>query len=71
MTMVFLDVLVTDTYTQKVKVPLGFQPSSPEERGWFINPLGEDNSPNLYMVLGSIGPALLLFILVYYILIGF
>lgn len=64
LTMVSLDVYVTDTYTQKVKVPQGFQPSSPEVRGWLINPLGTDNSFNVYSVLGSFVPALLLFILV-------
>ncbi len=60
-----LDVYVTDTYTQKVKVPLGFQPSSPEERGWFINPFGNDEeSFSFYVALVALVPALLLFILV-------
>lgn len=54
---------MTDTYTTKVKVPVGFQPSS-SERGWFINPMGRDNSFSPYVALGAIGPALLLFILV-------
>lgn len=64
-TMVFLDVLITDTYTGKVKVPDGFQPSSPEERGWLINPMGRDGDFSFYVALGAIVPAILLFILVH------
>lgn len=64
LTMVFLDFLVTDTYTQKVKVPNGFEPSSPDLRGWLINPMGMREPFNMWVALGALGPALLLFILV-------
>jgi len=53
-----------DRYTQKVKVPQGFEPSSPDKRGWLINPFGMERTFEPLYILGALAPALLLFILV-------
>lgn len=34
-------------------------------RGWFINPMGEDNSFPIWMMFASVVPALLVFILIF------
>ncbi|XP_062907472.1 anion exchange protein 3-like isoform X2 [Mobula hypostoma] len=63
--MLIVDISVTDTYTEKLNVPLHFSVTSPSKRSWFIHPLGEDNSFPLWMIFGSVIPALLLFILIF------
>ncbi|XP_072902333.1 anion exchange protein 3-like isoform X2 [Hemitrygon akajei] len=60
-----VDISVTDTYTEKLNVPLHFSVTSPSKRSWFIHPLGKDNSFPLWMIFGSVIPALLLFILIF------
>lgn len=64
LTMVFLDYCENDTYTQKIKVPKGLEPSSPEERGWFINPYGMKTDFDMKFAVLGFAPAILLFILV-------
>jgi hypothetical protein len=63
--MVFLDYSATDTYTQKMRVPEGLEPSNPEERGWVISPFGRNGDFNLLIALGAALPAMLVFILVF------
>ncbi|XP_051870161.1 anion exchange protein 3 isoform X3 [Pristis pectinata] len=63
--MLIVDTSVTDTYTEKLNVPLHFSVTSPDKRSWFIHPLGKDNSFPLWMIFGAAIPALLLFILIF------
>lgn len=50
---------------QKLSVPDGFNVTSPEKRGWVINPLGSDGQFPVWMMAASILPALLVFILIF------
>ncbi|GCC19281.1 hypothetical protein chiPu_0021799, partial [Chiloscyllium punctatum] len=63
--MVLVDISITDTYTEKLNVPLEFSVTSPEKRGWFIHPMGKDQDFPIWMIFGSAIPALLLFILIF------
>uniref|UniRef100_F6XL93 Anion exchange protein n=1 Tax=Ciona intestinalis TaxID=7719 RepID=F6XL93_CIOIN len=64
--MVLLDVLIQDTYTQKLNVPKGISPTDPSLRGWFINPFGTpDNPMPVWMIFAGILPAFLVFILIF------
>ncbi|XP_078083953.1 anion exchange protein 3-like [Mustelus asterias] len=63
--MVFVDIIITDTYTEKLNVPLEFSVTSPDKRGWFIHPLGKDQDFPTWMIFGSVIPAILLFILIF------
>lgn len=64
LTMVSLDYFENDTYTEKIKVPNGLEPSSPELRGWFIHPYGISETFDMKFALVAAAPAVLLFILV-------
>ncbi|XP_038646087.1 anion exchange protein 3 isoform X2 [Scyliorhinus canicula] len=63
--MVSVDILIIDTYTKKLNVPLEFSVTSPMKRGWFIHPLGTEQNFPTWMIFGSVIPALLLFILIF------
>ncbi|XP_072010668.1 anion exchange protein 2 isoform X2 [Engystomops pustulosus] len=63
--MVLVDVSITDTYTQKLSVPDGFKVTSPEKRGWVINPLGSVEPFPIWMMFASILPAILVYILIF------
>ncbi|XP_069792087.1 anion exchange protein 3-like isoform X2 [Narcine bancroftii] len=63
--MLIVDTSVPDTYTEKLNVPLHFSVTSPSKRSWFIHPLGVDNNFPLWMIIGAVIPALLLFILIF------
>ncbi|XP_069066838.1 anion exchange protein 2 isoform X3 [Pleurodeles waltl] len=63
--MVLVDFSIKDTYTQKLSVPSGFSVTSPEKRGWVINPLGEASSFPVWMMAASVLPAVLVFILIF------
>ncbi|XP_073687032.1 anion exchange protein 2-like isoform X2 [Garra rufa] len=63
--MVLVDYSIQDTYSQKLSVPLGFSVTSPDKRGWIINPLGSDGQFPIWMMFASILPALLVFILIF------
>lgn len=63
--MVLVDYSVKDTYTQKLSVPRGFSVTSPDKRGWIVNPLGSDGQFPIWMMFASILPALLVFILIF------
>lgn len=63
--MVLVDYSIRDTYSQKLSVPRGFSVTSPDKRGWIINPLGSDGQFPIWMMFASILPALLVFILIF------
>ncbi|KAG5841837.1 hypothetical protein ANANG_G00171210 [Anguilla anguilla] len=63
--MVLVDYSIRDIYSQKLSVPSGFSVTSPEKRGWVINPLGSDGQFPIWMMAASILPALLVFILIF------
>ncbi|XP_076829775.1 anion exchange protein 2a isoform X1 [Brachyhypopomus gauderio] len=63
--MVLVDFSIEDTFTQKLSVPDGFNVTSPEKRGWVIPPLGSDGRFPVWMMVGSVLPALLVFILIF------
>ncbi|KAK2096890.1 Anion exchange protein 2 [Saguinus oedipus] len=63
--MVLVDYSIEDTYTQKLSVPSGFSVTAPEKRGWVINPLGEKSPFPVWMMVASLLPAILVFILIF------
>ncbi|XP_070800640.1 anion exchange protein 2 isoform X2 [Pituophis catenifer annectens] len=63
--MVLVDSSIQDTYTQKLSVPSGFSVTSPDKRGWVINPLGSSKAFPVWMMLASVLPAILVFILIF------
>ena len=50
---------------QKLSVPSGFSVTAPEKRGWGINPLGESSPFPAWMMVASLLPAVLVFILIF------
>lgn len=50
---------------QKLSVPSGFSVTAPEKRGWVINPLGEKSTFPVWMMVASLLPAILVFILIF------
>lgn len=46
-------------------MPSGFSVTAPEKRGWVINPLGENSSFPVWMMVASLLPAILVFILIF------
>ncbi|MBN3299272.1 B3A2 protein, partial [Amia calva] len=63
--MVLVDYSIRDTYTQKLSVPSGFSVTSPKKRDWFINPMGSQGQFPIWMMVASILPAILVFILIF------
>ncbi|MCJ8739189.1 hypothetical protein PDJAM_G00044340 [Pangasius djambal] len=63
--MVVVDVSIKDVYTQKLQVPKGLNVSKPDQRGWFIDPMGIHKSFPIWLIFGSAIPALLVFILIF------
>ena len=63
--MVLLDFLVQETYTEKLKVPDGLQVTLPSERGWIINPMGQQVPLPFWMIFGALFPAILLYLLLF------
>ncbi|KAK3559692.1 hypothetical protein QTP86_017681, partial [Hemibagrus guttatus] len=63
--MVFVDISINDTYTQKLVVPKGLQVSNPAMRGWLINPMGEHKPFPTWMMFACVVPAILVFILIF------
>lgn len=63
--MVLLDYLISDTYTDKLTMPKGLQPSNSEVRGWFINPFGVIKPLPIWCMIAAGPAALLLFILIF------
>lgn len=50
---------------QKLSVPRGFSVTSPDKRGWIINPLGSNGEFPIWMMFACCLPALLVFILIF------
>lgn len=46
-------------------MPRGFSVTSPDKRGWIINPLGSDGEFPVWMMFACCLPALLVFILIF------
>ncbi|XP_067887152.1 anion exchange protein 2-like isoform X2 [Heterodontus francisci] len=63
--MVLVDYSIQETFTQKLSVPTGLSVTSPEKRGWFINPLGKNRDFPIWMMFASLIPAILVFILIF------
>ncbi|XP_071527622.1 band 3 anion transport protein-like isoform X2 [Panulirus ornatus] len=63
--MVLLDYLIRDTFTDKLTMPNGIQPSNPEVRGWLINPLGVVTPLPVWCMFIAAPASLLLFFLVF------
>uniref|UniRef100_A0A6I8PIW4 Anion exchange protein n=2 Tax=Ornithorhynchus anatinus TaxID=9258 RepID=A0A6I8PIW4_ORNAN len=63
--MVLVDYSVEETYTQKLSVPSGFSVTAPGKRGWVISPLGEARPFPVWMMVASLLPAVLVFILIF------
>lgn len=63
--MVLLDYFIEDTYTDKLTMPVGIQPSNPEMRGWIINPFGIFQPLPVWVIFACAPASLLLFILIF------
>ncbi|XP_069936990.1 band 3 anion transport protein-like [Cherax quadricarinatus] len=63
--MVLLDYLIKNTYTDKLTVPEGIQPSNPEVRGWLINPMGQESPLPVWTMFAAAPASMLLFFLVF------
>lgn len=63
--MVFVDYMVPQTYTEKLNVPEGLAPSNEEIRDWFIPPGGKFQPMPVWVMFGSIIPAMLVYILLF------
>ncbi|XP_061080779.1 band 3 anion exchange protein-like [Conger conger] len=63
--MVFIDIAIEDTYTQKLSVPKGLSVTRPSDRGWLIHPLGKNRDFPIWMMFACFVPALLVFILIF------
>lgn len=63
--MVLMDYLIEDTYTEKLTMPPGIQPSKPDVRGWLINPLGVTKALPVWCIFMAAPASLLLFFLVF------
>lgn len=57
--------LALSSALQKLSVPSGFSVTAPKKRGWVINPLGENSSFPVWMMVASLLPAILVFILIF------
>ncbi|XP_064098024.1 anion exchange protein 3-like isoform X2 [Macrobrachium nipponense] len=63
--MVSLDVLIKDTYTDKLTMPAGLSPSNPEVRDWLINPFGAFEPLPVWCMIAAAPVSILLLILVF------
>nr|XP_045585973.1 band 3 anion transport protein-like [Procambarus clarkii] len=63
--MVLLDYVNKDTFTDKLTMPEGLQPSNPDIRGWIINPLGQVKPLPVWCMFAAGPAALLVFFLVF------
>ncbi|KAM8791112.1 anion exchange protein 3 isoform 1-T2 [Rhynchonycteris naso] len=63
--MVLVDYSITDTYTQKLTVPMGLSVTSPHKRRWFVPPLGSARPFPPWMMVAAAVPALLVLILIF------
>nr|XP_053652626.1 band 3 anion transport protein-like [Cherax quadricarinatus] len=63
--MVLLDYLIKDTYTDKLTMPEGIQPSNPAVRGWLINPMGQEKPLPIYCIFAAAPASILVFFLIF------
>lgn len=63
--MVLLDFFIEDTYTDKLTMPKGIQPSNPAVRGWLINPFGVTKALPVWCIFMAAPASLLLFFLIF------
>ncbi|XP_048869382.1 solute carrier family 4 member 1b (Diego blood group) isoform X7 [Brienomyrus brachyistius] len=63
--MIIVDISIQDVYTQKLLVPKGLAVSNPSARGWVINPMGIKKAFPVWMMIASVIPAMLVFILIF------
>ena len=63
--MVGVDILIKETYTEKLNMPDGLQPTDSDRRGWFINPMGQEETLPVWAIFAAIIPAMLVFILIF------
>ena len=63
--MVLLDFFIKDTYTDKLVMPAGIQPSNPAVRGWIINPFGAVKPLPVWCIFMAAPASLLLFFLIF------
>uniref|UniRef100_A0A8C9RYX0 Anion exchange protein n=1 Tax=Scleropages formosus TaxID=113540 RepID=A0A8C9RYX0_SCLFO len=63
--MIAVDISIEDAYTQKLVVPKGLTVSNTSARGWIINPMGEKIEFPIWMMVASVVPAILVFILIF------
>jgi anion exchange protein len=64
-TMVFVDYMIPETYTEKLNVPEGLSPTRSEKRGWFIPPNGTDEPAPVWIMFAAGIPAMLVYILLF------
>lgn len=60
-----VDFAFKDSVTQKLNVPTGLQVTNPDERGWFINPMGLKDTLPVWAPFAAVIPAFLLFVLLF------
>ena len=63
--MVTVDILIRDTYTEKLSVPDGLRPTNEELRGWFVKPFGKEEPLPIWSYFAAAIPAFLVFILIF------
>lgn len=63
--MVVFDHLCSDTFTQKLNLPETFGHTDRSRRGWAVNPMGEEEELEVYLILLAIIPAFLFFLLLF------
>ncbi|XP_059167054.1 anion exchange protein 3-like isoform X2 [Physella acuta] len=63
--MVILSFIMKATYVQKLDMTDPLEPTSPDKRGWFINPMGSDQPMPVWLIFGSALPGFLIFILLF------
>lgn len=63
--MVVVDMLIEETYTEKLKVPMGLQVTTPDQRNWLISPMGQQIPIESWMPIAASLPAILLYLLLF------
>ncbi|XP_047736067.1 anion exchange protein 3 isoform X2 [Hyalella azteca] len=63
--MVLVDYFIKYTYTDKLTMPPGIQPSDPSFRGWIINPFGEHKPIPIWVIFMCAPASLLIFTLIF------
>ena len=63
--MVLMDMLIQDVYTEKLRVPDGFQVTDSNLRGWIVKPMGQLQPLEPWMPVAAILPAIMLYMLLF------